>query len=398
MKIHTTTIQCEEVEKILYDNNILFKKIIDRKLSKYKNYYNYNLPEYTYNDEYVKNHIYYEIKNWKPEYFQLFNTPQSKKKYIHYGNFDDFRRVLLSGKVIINVETKQPNYPIYIISYQRFEKLYTIKYLEEMNINYYICIKEKEKNNYLISLQKQNYKNYNFLIMDEKYELEQNNNGNHGSIPQRNKCWEHSVKNGFKSHWILDDNINGFYIYNKQKKYEYNHSSFFSLLEEFRDNIIEPIGLLSPNYTWDFPSIDHRIPFNINRKNYSCILINTELLDKYDIKWRKTFNEDVRLTLDCLLHEIRTIGFNQFLIDKKPTGSVKGGNTEIYKQHTIEGFKDKFNEIKNEYPEFIESIKKHKDERLHHNIKTSKFNYFKNVSFKINFTEEKKCNNNIKFI
>ena len=387
MKIHTTITQCNDIEKILNDNNILFKKIVDKNSSKYKTYYNYNLPEYTYNEKFIDIHIYYEIndKKWKEEYFILFDVKPTKNKYIHYGNFNNIKKLLFEQQNIkINIPFQQPKYPIYVISYKRFEYFYTIKFLEQMNVKYYLCIREKEKNDYFQQLQKHNYTNYTFLLMDEKYESEQNIIGNYGSIPQRNKCWKHSTTNHYTSHWILDDNIDGFYIYNRQKKYEYNHSSFFSLLEQFRDNIVEPIGLLSPNYTWDFPSIDHRIPFNINRKNYSCILINNELLEKYNIKWRKTYNEDVRLTLDCLINEIRTIGFNQFLIKKKSTGKVKGGNEEIYKNYTIDGFKNKYDEIKNEYPLYINSIQKHKDSRPHHSIKTTKFDYFKFVTFKIN--------------
>ena len=381
MKIHSETKYENELETILDENKIPYKKFVDKVNKKYKTYYTPKLPEYTFDEKYISNHVIYEIskKEWKQEYFSLFGKIPSKLNYIHYKDFSSVK-----GKNIdccIDTTIKKPNFPIYVISYQRHEKFYTIKYLEEMELNYFLCIKEKEVLSYVTRLETLGYKYYELLVMNEEYEKKENNIGNYASIPQRNKCWEHSVTNGHKSHWILDDNIDGFYIYNKQCKVSYNHFSFFTYMEIFRENVIESVGLVSPNYKWDFPDIDYRQPFNINRKNYSCILVNTELLDKYRIRWRKTYNEDVRLTLDCLLNGIRTIGFNQFLINKKPTGSVHGGNEEIYKKHSIEGFRDKFNEIKEEFPDLIRSIKKHKDGRMHHSIKTVCFNSFKKITF-----------------
>ena len=98
----------------------------------------------------------------------------------------------------------------------------------------------------------------------------------------------------------------------------------FIELYEIKNHII-----LSPNYTNDVKG--YRCPYNINTKNYSCILVNNEVLKKNKIKWRKKFNEDVRIMLDCLENGIRCIGMNMFLIKKSSTGSVKGGgNCSIY--------------------------------------------------------------------
>ena len=47
------------------------------------------------------------------------------------------------------------------------------------------------------------------LILPDEYM-----NKNQGGIPARNFIWEHSSKNGHKKHWILDDNIDGFYRWN----------------------------------------------------------------------------------------------------------------------------------------------------------------------------------------
>jgi hypothetical protein len=39
-----------------------------------------------------------------------------------------------------------------------------------------------------------------------------------GSGPARNFAWDHSISNGAKFHWIMDDNIRGFYRLNNHCK------------------------------------------------------------------------------------------------------------------------------------------------------------------------------------
>lgn len=381
MKVHILKKDMETIEKMLNEKKIKFKRQIESKQKKYKSYEYQKLPYYTYNENLVNNLVVYEIKEWKEEYYSLFGVKESRKQYIHYGDYINFRKGMELPKVEIDETILKPKYPIYVISYQRYKTFWTIKSLEEMDIKYFIVIKEREYEDYKSSLERHNYKNYEIIAMSEEFERQQNELNNHGGIPQRNKCWSHAKENGFTSHWIVDDNIDGFFIYHKQRRVPFNHYSFFTHLENFRDSIVEPIGLLSPNYTWDFPEIDHRVPFTVNTKNYSCILVNHELLERKNIVWRKTYNEDVRLTLDCLMNRIRTIGMNQFLIKKMRTGQCKGGNEEIYKKHTLDGFKLKYDEIKEEYPKYISSITKHKDGRSHHKLNLKEFDSFKNITF-----------------
>ena len=439
MKIHTTIDKENEVEGLLNTLNIPFtRKRENEKMddgiyitnigNERKNpltYIHYDigsLPEiYTFNEEWSFTHVLFTIKkedwnNLTQETKDLIGKPKSGT-FIYWKDYEkkdiDFE---------LPIETTKPRYPIYIISYNRYEKMITMKYLEEMKTPYYIVVKNEDQyEKYKKSLVDKKFEYYTLLKVDDDFMKKQEILGNSGGIPQRNFCWEHSKLNSFNSHWIIDDNIKGFYMYNFDSKKRLDNCSFFSLMEDFRDDIVEPIGLLSPNYTNDVKS--YRPPYRMNTKNYSCILVNNKVLDDMGIKWRKTYNEDVRLMLECLENGIRCIGMNMFLINKMSTGSVKGGNCDIYEYERptrpviknkdfykrkevfekkiidicleedfqlqyenlwktegvdfvfYRGFMNKFVEIYRDYPEYIKYKTTHKDKRPHHRINTDKFKY-----------------------
>ena len=377
-----------------------------------KIYIDYNVPilgKYTYNKNWVNNHVAVVIKNYTkfPEELQTLMSKINKL----YMYFKSYKRP--SHEYKIPTIKERPKYPIYVISYKRYESMITMKYLEMMKCDYFIVIKQFERDLYKNSLDAKKYKHYTLLCMDEKFEKKQIEMGNGGGIPQRNYCLKHSTMNGHKSHWIVDDNIKGFYYYNYGTRTPMNHYSFFTLMELFRDNIKEDVGLLSPNYKGYMRK--YRAPYYQNTKNYSCILVNNELLNKHGIKWRKKYNEDVRLSIECMINRLITIEMNMFLIDKISTGRIKGGNCDIYKYRRKEikmdkkfiddkirfendilkhiennnftysleyinsKYKDskykihyglflKFIEIYCEYPMYIKLYRSHVDKRPHHKI------------------------------
>lgn len=399
MKIHIHKEQVNIFSHILDEYKIEYKKyigknidIINKVLDNDNIPKNIKLPEYTIDWNFAYNHYVFECDITKERLNEICRVNNldcnGTKLYYNVGSYIELRKSIKNNQTIENYylndeNIKPPIYPIYVISYQRehlLQKKYTMSILDSMKIPYYICIKECELDNYKKMLENLKYKYYTLIAMDKEFEYNQNSIGNYGGIPQRNYCWEHSI--GFSKYWILDDNIKGFYLWNKFAKTEFNNPLFFSLLENFMDSIIEDVGLLSPNYYSEYPDYDLRDRYYINQKNYSCILVNTKLLEKKNIRWRKTYNEDVRLGLDCLINNIRTIGFNQFLIWKESTGSLKGGNSEIYENHKLEGYEKKFREIQQEYPDYIKNTKKYKDGRSHHSINYNKFKEFKFITFK----------------
>jgi hypothetical protein len=106
----------------------------------------------------------------------------------------------------------EPKYPIYIISKNRYKTRMTADSLEEMGVKYNIVVEFHEVGSY-IAYKNPKHKFCRLLPMPEK-----NNNLGLGSIPARNFVWEHAMKTGAERHWIMDDNLQGFYRYNNNRK------------------------------------------------------------------------------------------------------------------------------------------------------------------------------------
>ena len=118
---------------------------------------------------------------------------------------------------------KQTKYPIYIISKGRHESRLTAKALEDIGINYRIVIEAQE------------FDDYASVIDEAKILVLPFSNLGQGSIPARNWVWEHSISEGHKRHWILDDNISGFGRLNNNRKIKVKTSATFRAVEDFTD-------------------------------------------------------------------------------------------------------------------------------------------------------------------
>jgi hypothetical protein len=147
-----------------------------------------------------------------------------------------------------------------------------------------------------------------------------------GSIPAHNWVWAHSKKLGFKRHWILDDNIDGFYRLNRNMKLPVITGAIFRATEDFIDRY-ENIGLAGFHYFMFAKCKDKIPPFLVNSRIYSCILIDNSL----PFRWRGKYNEDTDLSLRVLKSGLCTVLFHAFLALKQTTMTMKGGNTdELY--------------------------------------------------------------------
>lgn len=258
-----------------------------------------------------------------------------------------------------------PKYPIYIISKGRWNSRKTVKCFERMRAPYRIVIEPQEFNQYSSVIEKSK-----ILVLPFS-------NLNQGSIPARNWVFEHSIKEGYKKHWILDDNISDFKRLNKNRRYYVGDATILRVMEIFCDRY-ENIALAGPDYQYFVPDRETKNPYTPNTRIYSCILIDNSI----PFRWRGKFNEDTDLSLRCLKANYCTILFKAFMQNKASTLTMKGGNTDtIYKQT-------------NKRLEFAESIvKQHPDvarvvwryNRWHHEV-----NY---QPFKKNIIIEDKINN-----
>jgi len=216
--------------------------------------------------------------------------------------------------VQVEGDRAQPRYPIYIISKGRWESRQTARELDRMRVPYTIVVEPQEASNY-------------FAVIDaQKIVVLPFSNLGQGSIPARNFVWEHALSLGVRRHWILDDNIMGFYRLHNNMKIPTQSGVMFRAAEDFVDRY-ENVALAGFQYWMFAPRRTKKPPFYPNARIYSCILIDNAL----PYRWRGRYNEDTDLSLRALKDGWATVLFYAFIADKTTTLSMKGGNTdELY--------------------------------------------------------------------
>jgi len=409
MKIHTSN--RKKVEEIL-NNTIISGPFWDYTL-KYKldetyNNYNdlvdddyFNMPEFKWSD-YLKDDrcvIDVDLNNEheKEIFFKAFDHKPTVLSYIHY-EVDEHP---LKDYEYEFTEKILPKYPIYVITKGRWEKTLTIDTLEEMGIDFNICVEPDEYDNYISNPKVD--KNKVIKLPENFSERKQ------GGIPVRNFVWQHSIDNGHKKHWIIDDNIDGFYRWNENVQKRVKDGVVFRIMEDYSD-MWENLGLTSCQYVSFVPAVDRgRGAVIRNTRTYSCILINTELLDKrLEERWRGTYNEDTDLTLRVLdTGDLCTANFNAILSGKQTTGTMKGGNTTtIYEfgedkeqNAKFTGLQKKFDELKENWGDIVKfTNKRHRDGRPHHHISYTRI-FTQPLILKEGIKREPKVNNyNMKLV
>jgi len=210
-----------------------------------------------------------------------------------------------------------PRWPVYVITKGRWKSRLTIKAMERMKMPHYVVVEPQERKKYAKRIGE-----YSTLLVLPFSNLGQ------GSIPARNWCWEHSIKE-LKApfHWMVDDNIGKFCRLNRNLKVECATGVMFRVLEDFVDRY-ENVALAGPQYWMFAPRRAQHPAFSLNTRIYSCILIRNDL----PFRWRGRYNEDTDLSLRCLKAGWCTILSYAFIQYKMPTMTMKGGNMEeLYK-------------------------------------------------------------------
>lgn len=245
-----------------------------------------------------------------------------------------------------------PRYPIYIVSKGRAVTRLTSKALEEIGVPYHIVIEPQE------------YEVYSFYIKPEKILVLSFSNLGQGSIPARNWIWDHAVASGAERHWIVDDNILGFFRLNRNLKVPVGSGTMFRVVEDFVDRY-ENVALAGPHY-FMFASRKAKLPpFVLNTRIYSCILIKNDL----PYRWRGRYNEDTDLSIRALKDGWCTILFNAFLCYKMETMSMTGGNTT--KLYEGNGRLKMAESLRDQHPDIVKVTRKWG--RAQHSVDYSSF-------------------------
>ncbi len=233
----------------------------------------------------------------------------------------------------------RPNYPIYIISKGRWESRLTVKALDEMNTFFRVVVEPQEYDKYAVVIDPTRILTLPFSDLGQ------------GSIPARNWVWDHSVEEGHKQHWILDDNIKKFWRWNNNRTLQVRTGAIFRAAEDFVERYAN-IAISGFNYFMFIKQKYKDNPFRLNVRIYSCILIKNSI----PYRWRGQYNEDTDLSLRALKDGWCTILFNAFLAEKSVTMTMKGGNTdELYQG---DGRLKMAQSLQHQHPDIVKIVRK----------------------------------------
>lgn len=250
-----------------------------------------------------------------------------------------------------------PQFPIYIISKGRWKRRQTVKTLELAKVPYRIVVEPNEYNSYVKVID-----DSKIIVAPENF-----SERGQGGIPVRNFVWEHSIKEGNKWHWILDDNIESIERYQNNLKIKCETPTPFRVIEDFvlRYENISQAGM---NYALFCPASEARQPIRFNTRVYSCILIRNDT----PYRWRGKYNEDTDLSLRMLKDGWVTVLFNQFLIGKRATMTQKGGNSDsIYNEG--DNRLEFATSLAKQHPDVVKVTRKFN--RWHHQVNYKPFRY-----------------------
>jgi len=257
----------------------------------------------------------------------------------HYMWYPKAEIGVASDRRWVTEEKVMPRQPIYVISKGRWESRMTSKALEILEVPYHIVIEPQE------------YDNYAAVIDPKKILVLPFSNLGQGSIPARNWVWDHAVDSGAEWHWIIDDNISGFYRLHQNMKILVKSGAPFRIIEDFA-NRYENCVQAGMNYHFFAPRKRVIPPFVPNTRIYSCILLRNDI----NFRWRGRYNEDTDLSIRILKAGYCTVLFNAFLADKAQTMTMKGGNTdELY---LGDGREEMAESLRQQHPDVVKLITK----------------------------------------
>lgn len=232
-----------------------------------------------------------------------------------------------------------PRYPIYIVSKGRFDDCYlgdrgprTAWALHRLGVPHFVVVEEQEADLYRAVVPATS----TILVLDPAYQRgyetcdDLGDTKGKGPGPARNFAWDHSLP--AERHWVVDDNITGFWRLTRNRKIPASSGRIFDAMEDFVDRYTN-VAMAGPNYYMFADRKRIAPPFIPNTRIYSCNLI----LNSAPYRWRGRYNEDTDLSLRMLKDGWCTIEFQTFLQWKMTTQTTKGGNTaEFYaKEGTV---------------------------------------------------------------
>lgn len=272
------------------------------------------MPEFHQEDKTSDSSIHVHFRNQEDrhDFLEMLGHDRERRKSIWWPHepYAQMSKPATAGTVVAD-----GRYPIYVISKGRAKSRMTSKSLDALGLSYHLVIEPQEFEEYAEEAGRDD-----ILLTLPFSDLGQ------GSIPARNWVWNHAVQEGHDRHWILDDNLEGFYRLNGNLKPKIVDENPFTACEDFVDRY-ENVALAGLQYEFLAPRRSKMPPFRLNTRIYSCILINHAL----PFRWRGRYNEDTDLSLRALKAGWCTVLINAYLCNKIASMKMEGGNTdELY--------------------------------------------------------------------
>jgi hypothetical protein len=264
-----------------------------------------------------------------------------------------------------------PKFPIYVVSKTRADNCVTANYLRNMGVPYYIVVEEHQYQDYA-----EYHDEKHLLILDQKFLDEYDTfddlgfQKSKGPGAARNFAWWHSIQNGHEWHWVMDDNVFGFYIFDDNRRIKAVDGGILTAAEDFVQRY-DNIAIAGLNYFMFVVPGGNIPPYVKNTRIYSMLLIRNDITDKdgKPFRWRGRYNEDTDLSLRVLKDGWSTVQFNAVMGDKLCTQKMKGGNTEEFYAH--EGTHHKSKMLEEMHPDVAKT--KWRFGRRHHYVDYSPF-------------------------
>lgn len=296
-------------------------------------------------------------------------------------------------------------YPIYVVSKGRPNHCTTSKFLTQMEQYHYVVVEPDEveiykclENKYcrILALD-MSYKN-NYDTFDDLGDTKGKGPGG-----ARNFCWEHSMKKGYKWHWVMDDNANeGFFWLHRNRKVKCRTATMFRACEDFVDRY-DNIAIAGLNYSKFCLENEKYSPYVTNTRIYSFLLIRNDI----PYRWRGRYNEDTDLSLRVLKDGWCTVQFNTFLAGKCTTQKIGGGNTEMF--YSKEGTMPKSKMLEDMHPDVAKVVWRFNrwhhyvdysgfKQKLHPVVDLSQYKEVDNYSMKIIETNEQDTNDTKQYL
>ena len=204
-----------------------------------------------------------------------------------------------------------PRYPVFIPSKGRWQpgRALTAHKLLENDVPFRVVVEPQEAEFYAAEFGEQRVLELPFSNLGQ------------GSNPARNWIKDKSVKEGITRHWQLDDNM-GHYVYQYWgMRIVCPAGVALAVVEDLTDRY-ENVAVSGLNY--QMFGFAHEPPMRVNGHVYSATLVD----NTRPFRWRGRYNEDSDLCLQVLTAGLCTILVNAFLVDKKPSMTIGGGNTD----------------------------------------------------------------------